>query len=45
MELGPPLIRLALDGAAKARAIHLRHQRAEIAEEWGIPPPEDPANR
>lgn len=38
MELGPPLIRITLDGTAKARTLHLRHQRAQLEAEWGIPP-------
>jgi hypothetical protein len=45
LELGPPLIRLALDGAARARALRLRHQRAQIEEEWGIPPAEETGER
>lgn len=38
IELGPPLIRLALEGTAQARALRLRHVRAQIEAEWGIPP-------
>lgn len=38
LETGPPLIRLVLDGAARARAARLRQARARIEAEWGIPP-------
>ncbi len=38
LEIGPPLIRLALDGTARARATRLLADRARIEAEWGIPP-------
>ena len=41
IELGPALIRLALDGAARARAVSLRLARTKLEAEWGLPPAAD----
>jgi hypothetical protein len=42
IELGPSLIRLVFDASAQTRALRLRHARAQIEAEWGIPPAAEP---
>jgi hypothetical protein len=40
-EAMPVVLRIALDTAAAARLMHLRQQRAVLAEEWNLPVPQD----
>lgn len=42
-EIAPIVVRAMLEAGTLARATQLRAARARIAEEWGLPPPEQPS--
>ncbi len=42
-EIAPVAVRAALEAGAMARAVQLRAARERLAEEWGLPPSEQPS--